>query len=145
MGQITNTANVKIEWLATGNGPMRDNQGLFDLKLMMSIIGGLDDYEKKFGNAFTSTEKTLIIIFTYYELYSYPGRELDQKKISITDTIEGVKIYFSMWDSMLEKDKDDKFAADFFKKIFSGFLSEEDAALAARELIDARLSRLHLK
>jgi transcriptional regulator with XRE-family HTH domain len=65
---IANTANVMIEWLSTGKGPMRyDESKKFTVSKIELINDILEDYKKELGDKFTP-EKKSEVIHKLYEL-----------------------------------------------------------------------------
>lgn len=138
---LAEAADVNIEWLATGNGPMREkDRKRFDLELLALIIAGLDGYEAIRSEKLTFVEKALIIIYTYH-LYSDSDNASNQKNISILDTIKGVENLFASLDSMMDTEKGREQAKKIFIKLFEVVLSKEDADIAAEALIGAKLVR----
>jgi transcriptional regulator with XRE-family HTH domain len=142
---LSEAANVNIEWLATGVGPMRKGErARFSFELLTVIIEGLDDLESALGKKLTYAQKAQIICYNY-DISSEDDLALDQTKTLIKDTIKACYNFFSSLDVLIETEKGREKAIKIFTREFGGVLNEEDAAQEAHEFISARLLELHLK
>lgn len=141
---VARTANVNIEWLATGDGQKRkSDQERFDLELIALIIGGLDYHETSLAEKLNTTEKTIIILYIY-NLYYGVDLSLHQAKFSLMDTLKGVYSLFASFDGRLDTEKSQEQAIKIFTTILSESFSKEGAKFAAEALIGAKLQR-HVK
>jgi transcriptional regulator with XRE-family HTH domain len=141
---LATAASVNIEWLATGNGPIKkEDQERFDLELIALIIGALDYHETLLAEGLNNTEKTIIILYIY-NLYYNVDLSLDQTKFSIMDTLKGVYNLFASFDGRLDTEKSQEQAIKIFTTILSESFSKEGAKFAAEALIGAKLQR-HIK
>ena len=139
---LAKAAEVNIEWLATGNGPMREgDRERFSFELLTVIIEGLDDLETTLGKKLTHKEKAEIISNTY-DLYADAD---PATKILIKDTIKEGYNFLSSLDRMIETEKGRTRAIKIFTRIFGQILSGERAEWEASEFIGARLLKLRLK
>jgi len=97
---ISNAAEVNIEWLAVGNGPMRKiDRMVFSPSLLTLIIDVLDDHEIKLGKKLTATEKA-DFIETAYELCFDADPDSPQTKTLIQNTIKEAHNLLSSLDQM---------------------------------------------
>jgi len=138
---LADAACVNIEWLVTGEGPMRAGEReRFNIELLSLIIESLDKHEVANQDKFTSDEKAEYISYIY-ELYCEAGLDLtsEQTKYLVLDTVKEVINLFSSLDRFLETKKGQTQAIKIFKKAFGHALSKDEAALEAHEMIGARL------
>lgn len=138
---IARSANIMIEWLATGVGPKRKQDGeRFDFELLTLIIGGLDYNETSLEKKLSAVEKATIILYIF-SLYSAEDLALDQNRFSLMDTIKGVYNIFSSFDGMTDTEKSREQAIKIVKRLFGKSLSEEGAEFVAQALIGAKLTK----
>ncbi|HPD57946.1 MAG: helix-turn-helix transcriptional regulator [Smithellaceae bacterium] len=144
---LAEAACVNIEWLATGEGPMRAGEReRFDIELLSLIIESLDDYQASEEVNFTADEKADIINYTYELCYDADlNVAASQTKSLIMNTIKEAENLFSSLDKLLKTEKGKKQAVKIFKKAFGHLLSADEAESQADEFVGAQLLRQHKK
>ena len=138
---LADAANVNIEWLATGNGPMRKGEKeIIDLELLGLIIAWLDYHEETTNEKISSTKKSIIIIYTYVQNLN-ADMSSDQARFALMDIIKGNYNLFSSFDSTLDTKEGQEQAIRTYERILKEVFTREGALQAAEALIGAKLLR----
>ncbi len=137
---LANAAQVNIEWLATGKGPMfiKDREKL-NVNLLKCFFEIYDDYEKKSGEPIAFVEKAWSIgmIFNFYS-----GRDIEDETVRslMRLEIEGLhdlfQIYVRLTNSGIGEERLRQVLGDFFKE---EWFDKEEAQVMAEELIGSKI------
>jgi len=134
---ISKAAEVNIEWLATGEGPIKER---FNLELLVLIIGALDHLETSIGVKIKAVEKSIVIIYTYLQYFN-ADLSLDETRFAIVDNIKGNYNLFTSLDTVIDTKKGQEQARKTYMQILSDVFTHDGAAQAAEALIGAKLSK----
>jgi transcriptional regulator with XRE-family HTH domain len=143
---LANAANVNVEWLATGKGPMfiGDREKL-NVNLLECFFEIYDDYEKKWGKPIAFVEKawSIGVLFNFYssrDTEDETVRELMQLEIDALHEL--FQIYMRLSHSGIGEERTCELLGDFFKEIWS---DKEEAQVLADTLIGSKIFKQHLK
>jgi transcriptional regulator with XRE-family HTH domain len=140
---ISDTVQVNIQWLATGEGPMWKGETV-RIELLAILIELHDDLKKELGVILTPEEKA-DSISTIYELFSDTDPTLEKNKEILRKAIKAVWEFYKTLDRVLNSNKGRERARKLFKKIFMKTLDENESEFEVDELIGSRILEKHLK
>jgi transcriptional regulator with XRE-family HTH domain len=134
---LSDAAKVNIEWLATGNGPIKER---FNLELLVLIIAALDHLETKLGVKMKAVEKSIVLIYTYLQYFN-ADLSLDETRFAIVDNVKGNYNLLTSLDTILDTKKGQEQAIKTYTKILSDVFTQDGAEQAAEALIGAKLMK----
>ena len=134
---LADAAQVNIEWLATGDGPIKER---FNLELLVLIIGALDHLETSLGVKMKFVEKSIVIIYTYLQYFN-ADLSLDETRFALVDNVKGNYNLFTSLDTVIDTKKGQEQAKKTYMKIFSDVFTHDGADQAAEALIGAKLTK----
>lgn len=142
---LAEAAGVNIEWLATGEGLMREgDREVFTPALLTLIIEVLEDHEIALGKKLTAVEKAEFIN-NASELCYDADPNSPQTKILIRDTIREVYNFLSSLDRMIKTKEGRVRARKIIRREFGKVLSKEETKIEVDEFISSRILKDHLK
>jgi len=155
---ISDAAQVNIEWLATGKGPMKpstdDTPRYYDEDFLQAVIETSESYWIREGKNLSPSEKADIITSVYAIMYE-PNLSIEASEIE--DVIKRSEIFDTTFDTMMsmavEKmldpvsgKKSRKRFEKHLKRMFKGaFNSKEKLEFFIDELIGSCVLRKHMK
>lgn len=140
---LANAAQVNIEWLATGVGPMRKKgRDIFNTALLALIIELSEDHEKEAGKKLTPADRA-DFISTAYDLCVEVDPASDQARDLIRDSMKAVHNFLASLDRMIETEKGRERAKKLFTREFGKILPKDEAELEAQEFIGTRILKRH--
>ena len=132
---LSDAAQVNIEWLATGKGPIKER---FNLELLVYIIGALEHLETSLDVKIKAVEKSIVIIYTYLQYFN-ADLSLDETRFAIVDNVKGNFNLFTSLDTIIDTKKGQEQAKKTYMQILSDVFTPEGAEQAAEALIGAKL------
>jgi transcriptional regulator with XRE-family HTH domain len=142
---IADTSHVNIEWLATGIGPMKKDDGdVFETHLLAIIIELLEDQEKETNKILTPLEKAEFIN-TAYGLYSEADIMSDNIKSLIWDNMKAFHGFLSSLDKVTVTEAGIERARKIIAKEFGKILPKDEAELEAGNFIDSRIQHRYIE
>jgi len=131
---IAEAADVSIEWLATGRGPMpRQEIYVINWQLLAVIIESFEKKERNLQNETSPQDKALIIGIVYNSLHFDPNAVSDKE--GINDIVSGIYDFVFLLNTA-SRGSFGKKMREAFKKIM-----DEGNIDKARELVESSLAR----
>jgi transcriptional regulator with XRE-family HTH domain len=143
---LANAANVNIEWLTTGKGPMFiGDREKINVNLLECFLKIYDDYEKKLGKPIAFEEKawSIGVLFDFYssrDIEDETVRSLMQ--IEIESLHELFQIHIRLRDSGIGEERTCELLGDFVKEVWS---DKKEAQVMADALIGSKYFKQYFK
>ena len=142
---LANAALVNIEWLATGKGPMREeDRETFHMPLLALIIEALEEYEMDAGKKLTPAEKADFISEAYNKCID-DEEASSQTKDNILKSMKVFSDFFNSVDSMIKTKKGRERVRKTLTRKFRISLSKDETEWEVGEFIGSRILKAHFE
>jgi len=142
---ISDAAEVNIEWLATGKGPMmKEDQTFINLELLALAIEVFEKHEKESGETFPPEQKAYFISSLYDLCFNEDyAIETEEGKNAIWESMNAIMLFDMSIIKAIDSEKSSDRLVKVLRRNFTKFMSKVDAELEAESYITLHVLMKH--